>query len=470
MTLIVVLSGSSNPTLADRICSSLCIERGDVGLLTFLNGETLVTIAKLVREKDVYIVQLGCGHVNNNFFELLVMILAAKTSLAAKVTAVLPLFPYLRQPDIPYTKKGAPLVAAKRNNTYTFESVPGTPASMLRELLRPPELKTVAPMLADDFKHKALDKVREMGPAPSWPSPGSAPPLPTVAGGLLGDLLPTRLRLRLLQRIPTILLFSQTPLATSPQLESGQSGYKEWVAQSGTLIANLLMAAGADHIITLDLHDPTFQGFFDIPIDNLYARPLLAQYIKEFVPDHLECVVVLPDAGGAKRAIKVADAVGCLFALIHKERRHKLPVAKEDPNHPRGLAAAAPVLPQQLLQRALVATTMLVGDVRDKVCVIVDDLVDTLNTITRAAKLLKDQGARYVYALATHGVFSGDALQRIRVSSIDKMVVTNLVPQLEHLEMLGDKLQVLDVLRVLAEAIRRIHNGESVSMLYAQGW
>ena len=99
-----------------------------------------------------------------------------------------------------------------------------------------------------------------------------------------------------------------------------------------------------------------------------------------------------------------------------------------------------------------------------------DDLVDTSYTITRAAKLLKDQGAEYVYALVTHGIFSGDAINRIQQSAIDKLVVTNSTPQSEHVEILGDRMEVLDVSRVFAESIRRINNGESVSMLFDHGW
>lgn len=114
---------------------------------------------------------------------------------------------------------------------------------------------------------------------------------------------------------------------------------------------------------------------------------------------------------------------------------------------------------------------MLVGDVRNKVCIIVDDLVDTSYTITRAAKLLKDQGSTKVYALITHGVFSGDALERIGQSSIDKLIISNTVPQDRTLQYLGkDRVDVIDVSCIIGEAIRRIHNGESISMLFEHGW
>lgn len=203
-------------------------------------------------------------------------------------------------------------------------------------------------------------------------------------------------------------------------------GYKQWVAQAGTLIADLLTTAGADHVITMDLHDPQYQGFFDIPVDNLYGRPILKRYIQHNIPNYLQAVVVSPDAGGAKRATAIADSLGMPFALIHKERR-----------------------PTKISDRQN-ATMMLVGDVAGRTAILIDDLADTSNTITRAAKLLKKQGAAKVYALVTHGVLSGDAIERINASAIDKVVVTNSVPQEEH-QKHCPKLEVLDVGHIFAE-------------------
>jgi ribose-phosphate pyrophosphokinase len=192
----------------------------------------------------------------------------------------------------------------------------------------------------------------------------------------------------------------------------------------------------------MDLHDPQYQGFFDIPVDNLYGRPLLQRYIKYNIPDYQNAVIVSPDAGGAKRATAIADALGMEFALIHKERR-----------------------PTRITDRQN-ATMMLVGDIVGKVAILVDDMADTSNTITRAAKLLKGKGgATRVYALVTHGVFSGDAIDRINASALDKVITTNSVPQDQH-KRLCDKLVVLDVGEVFAEAIRRVHHGESISVLF----
>jgi len=218
-------------------------------------------------------------------------------------------------------------------------------------------------------------------------------------------------------------------------------GYKQWVAQAGTLVAGLLTCAGADHIITMDLHDPQYQGFFDIPVDNLYGRPLLKKYIQQNIPSYRNSIIVSPDAGGAKRATAIADSLGMDFALIHKERR-----------------------PTKITDRQN-ATMMLVGEVKNRIAILIDDLADTSNTITRAAKLLKKEGASQVYALVTHGILSGDAIERINASALDRVVVTNTVDQVDH-QRRCPKLEVLEVGHVFAEAIRRVHHGESISVLF----
>lgn len=216
-------------------------------------------------------------------------------------------------------------------------------------------------------------------------------------------------------------------------------GYKQWVAQAGTLVADLLTCAGADHVITMDLHDPQYQGFFDIPVDNLYGRPLLKKYIRNEIPNYQQAIIVSPDAGGAKRATAIADGLGMPFALIHKERR-----------------------PTKITDRQN-ASMMLVGDVSGRTAILVDDLADTSNTITRAAKLLKNQGATKVYALLTHGVLSGDAIDRINASALDKVVVTNSVPQEEHKKRCP-KLEVLEVGHIFAE-VRRFRDSTTLG-----GW
>ena len=205
---------------------------------------------------------------------------------------------------------------------------------------------------------------------------------------------------------------------------------------SAKLVANLIVEAGADRVLTLDLHAGQIQGFFDIPVDNLYGRHLLRKYIQFSILNYQQAVVVSPDAGGAKRATAIADALSMPFALIHKERR-----------------------PTQINDRQN-ATMMLVGDVAERTAILIDDLADTSNTITRAAKLLKKEGATQVIALITHGILSGDAIDRINASALDKVIVTNTVPQEDH-KARCPKLEVLEVGNVFAEVSFRVTSSSS---------
>jgi len=280
----------------------------------FANGETNVEIGESVRGEDVYIVQSGCGEVNDNLMELLIMINACKIASAERITAVIPVYPYARQ----------------------------------------------------DKKDK-----------------------------------------------------SRAPI-------------------SAKLVANMLSVAGADHIITMDLHASQIQGFFDIPVDNLYAEPAVVKWIRENIPTFKEeAIVVSPDAGGAKRVTSIADRLNIDFALIHKERKK----ANE------------------------VASMVLVGDAKGKIAILIDDMADTCGTIVEAAQKLIDDGAKKIYAILTHGIFSGEALNRINNSHFEAIVVTNTIPQDRNMRACN-KIQVIDVSMMFAEAVRRTHNGESVSYLF----
>ncbi|XP_053168341.1 ribose-phosphate pyrophosphokinase 2 isoform X4 [Hemicordylus capensis] len=207
---------------------------------------------------------------------------------------------------------------------------------------------------------------------------------------------------------------------------------------SAKLVANMLSVAGADHIITMDLHASQIQGFFDIPVDNLYAEPAVLQWIKENIVDWRNCVIVSPDAGGAKRVTSIADRLNVEFALIHKERKKANEVDR----------------------------MVLVGDVTDRVAILVDDMADTCGTICFAADKLVSAGATKVYAILTHGIFSGPAISRINNAAFEAVVVTNTIPQEEKMKHCP-KIQVIDISMILAEAIRRTHNGESVSYLFS---
>ncbi|CAM2363512.1 ribose-phosphate diphosphokinase [Listeria seeligeri] len=201
------------------------------------------------------------------------------------------------------------------------------------------------------------------------------------------------------------------------------------------LVANLIETAGATRMITLDMHAPQIQGFFDIPIDHLNAVRLLSDYFGE---RHLgdDLVVVSPDHGGVTRARKMADRLKAPIAIIDKRR-----------------------------PRPNVAEVMnIVGNVEGKVCIIIDDIIDTAGTITLAAKALREAGATKVYACCSHPVLSGPAMKRIEESPIEKLVVTNSIALPEDKWI--DKMEQLSVAPLLGEAIVRVHENASVSSLF----
>ncbi|KAG7136875.1 Ribose-phosphate pyrophosphokinase 5 like protein [Verticillium longisporum] len=421
---IVILGGNSHPELIDNICNILGVTSCERILTKFSAGESRCEIKDSVRGKDVYIVQSASGSVNDGFIDLCIMISACKTGSAKRVTAITPLFPYSRQPDVPYNKIGAPLKMPEnpQNGSYTFESVPATPGpgisrtQTLSSGIEGLDSKLARTKLAENNLNGYSRNGDPKTPG-RYQQEGSLSSQPSFTTHDQGN--------------------NQSALANFKV----KPGYKQWVAQAGTLVADLLTCAGADHVITMDLHDPQYQGFFDVPVDNLYGKPLLKKYIQQNIPNYREAVIISPDAGGAKRATAVADELDMGFALIHKERR---PTKYSEQRN---------------------ASMMLVGDVKDRTCILIDDLVHTGNTITRAAKLLKKEGATSITALLTHGIFSGDAIARINASAIDKIIVTNTVPQREHMQMCP-KLEYLDVSPVFAEAIRRVHHGESISVLF----
>ncbi|KAF2658398.1 ribose-phosphate pyrophosphokinase-like protein 1 [Lophiostoma macrostomum CBS 122681] len=202
------------------------------------------------------------------------------------------------------------------------------------------------------------------------------------------------------------------------------------------LMANMLQTAGCNHVITMDLHASQIQGFFNVPVDNLYAEPSTLRWIREH-ENVKDCVIVSPDAGGAKRATSIADGLDLGFALIHKERAR--------PNE--------------------VSRMVLVGDVTGKTAIIVDDMADTCGTLVKAADVVTQHGAKDAIAIVTHGILSGNAIEALNGSKLKRIVVTNTVPHEEKKERC-DRIETIDISPTLAEACRRTHNGESVSFLF----
>ncbi len=203
---------------------------------------------------------------------------------------------------------------------------------------------------------------------------------------------------------------------------------------SAKLVADLVTVAGATRLVCLDLHAGQIQGFFNIPVDNLYATPVLLPYIRDNFKDDI--VIVSPDAGGVERARAFAKRLSAGLAIIDKRR--PAPNVSEVMN--------------------------IIGEISGKVAIILDDMVDTAGTLTQAAEALKKQGARKVYGACTHPVLSGPAIERIENSPLEELVVTNTIPKREGMEC--RKIKYLSVGKLLGEAIRRIHYGESVSSLF----
>ncbi|MEQ1500633.1 MAG: ribose-phosphate pyrophosphokinase [Myxococcota bacterium] len=206
------------------------------------------------------------------------------------------------------------------------------------------------------------------------------------------------------------------------------------------LVATLIQAAGVDRVLTMDLHAGQIQGFFDVPVDNLYAQPTLFQYVKDnlVTTDATETVIVSPDAGGVERARSYARRLGAGLAIIDKRR--------SAPNE-------ADVL-------------HIIGEVKDRVAIIVDDMVDTAGTLCKGGAALKEAGAKRIIALATHPVLSGNAVTRIQESVFDRVIVTDSIPLSEAAGKRCDKIEVLTVAPTFAEAIRAIHFNDSISRLF----
>ena len=206
---------------------------------------------------------------------------------------------------------------------------------------------------------------------------------------------------------------------------------------SAKLVADLLSAAGATRVLSVDLHAGQIQGFFDIPFDHLVATPVIRPVLRDAGLGGEDTVVVSPDAGGTERARNYAKFLNCGLAIINKRR--------DRPNES--------------------AVTHLIGDVEGKKAILVDDMIDTAGTLCNAAKAVKDAGAVEVYAAATHGVLSGPAIERINNSVLSKVWVTNTIPQDER-QANCDRLEVLSVADLVGEAIKRIHHGDSISSLF----
>ena len=309
---LMVFAGRSHPELARRIAERLDVELGEIELKTFPNGETYCRYGESIRGADVFLVQTGCGPVDENLMELLFMIQAAKLASAKRITAVIPWFPYSRQ----------------------------------------------------DRKAKPREPI------------------------------------------------------------------------SGRLVADMLQLAGADRVLTMDLHAGQIQGFFTIPVDHMTALPLFAQHFRDLGLTGEGIVSVAPDAGRAKHAIRFAEMIGADFAIMHKTRT----------GHDQ------------------VQITALTGRVRDKIAIVGDDVTTTGRTQIAGATTLREHGATQVWMFVTHSLLGSDALQSVAGADISGLVVTDTVP-IDPLQR-PENVTVLTVSGILAATITNVFSDESVSAIF----
>lgn len=304
-----IISGNSNPGLAEKISDILGVPLCGAKITDFADGEIDVHIMENVRGADCYVVQSTSKPVNHNLIELLIILDALRRASAGRITAVLPYYGYARA-----DRKASPRVAI-----------------------------------------------------------------------------------------------------------------------TAKLVANLITTAGAGRVITVDFHAAQIQGFFDIPVDHLYARPAILDYIREAKLDNF--VVVSPDVGSVNRASSYAKRLNAGLVIIDKRR--PLPNEAEIYN--------------------------VIGEIEGKNCIIVDDMIDTGGTLTKVARAVKNNGARKIYSFCTHGVLSGDVFDKIDKSPIDELVITDTISGNASK---SRKIKSISVAKLLAEAIKRNHNGESISELF----
>jgi ribose-phosphate pyrophosphokinase len=310
-----LLAGSAIPELGADVSRLLGIPLLERRIERFPDGETYVQLGQSVRGRDAYVLQSTCAPVNDNLFELLLLLDTLRRASAARITAIVPYYGYARQ----------------------------------------------------DRKSSGREPI------------------------------------------------------------------------TAKLVANLLAAAGANRLVSIDLHSPAIQGFFDIGMDHLTAVPLLAEYLRDRIPSN--SVLVSPDTGGVKRADFFARLLNLPIAILHKRR-----------TSPQDVAIAA-----------------VIGDVRDKTPIIVDDIVATGGTIRQAVDTLVREGARpEAYVVATHGVLAGNAARMLAHPSICQIVVTDTIPISADIRDALPNLHVVSVAELIAAAIRRLHTGQSLSELFSK--
>ncbi|XP_065898569.1 phosphoribosyl pyrophosphate synthase-associated protein 1-like isoform X2 [Dysidea avara] len=261
---------------------------------------------------------------------------------------------------------------------------------------------------------------------------------------------------------------------------SRQSKLRNRGCIAAKLLASMMTKAGLTHVITIDLHHKEIQGFFDVPVDNLRASAFIMEYIKDNVPNYHNAVIVARHPGVTYRASSYAERMHLRIAVIHGQKEAEPdyddenygrsssppPFIDEEPEEPTTI-----VIPPHVRRKRNDSTVKVkpslycVGDVQGRIAIIVDDVIDEVGELIAAAECLKENGAYKIYAAATHGILSKDSPELLDQSPIDEVLITNTVPTQDQ-ECRCKKIKTIDISILLAEAVRRIYNGESMSYLF----
>ena len=403
---------SSNRPLAAKIAEEIGLELGQVSVTQFSDGEIKINIDESVRGCHVYIVQSTSFPVNDNLMELLIMVDALRRASAKTINIVIPYYGYARQDRKAQSRE--PITAKLVANMITQAGADRVLGQV-----------SVTQFSDGEIKINIDESVRGchvyIVQSTSFP--------------VNDNLMELLIMVDALRRASAKTINIVIPYYGYARQDRKAQSREPITAK---LVANMITQAGADRVLTLDLHAAQIQGFFDIPVDHLLGAPLLANHFLENNFKDKDIVVVSPDHGGVTRARKMAEFLHAPIAIVDKRR-----------------------------PKANVAEVMnIIGEVKGKVAVLIDDMIDTAGTITLAAQAIKDAGALEVYACCTHAVLSGPALDRINDSVIKEVVVTDSIEVPE--EKTGGKIVQISVDQLMAEAIRRIHENRSVSPLFIE--
>ncbi|XP_071813749.1 phosphoribosyl pyrophosphate synthase-associated protein 2-like [Apostichopus japonicus] len=258
-------------------------------------------------------------------------------------------------------------------------------------------------------------------------------------------------------------------IAVVPYLPySQQSQMRKRGSIVAKLLATMLGKSGITNMITMDLHHKEIQGFYNLPVDNLRASPFLVQYITENIPDWRNAIIVARNPGAAKRATSYSDRLRLGLAVIHGEQKDAEQENIDGRHSPPPFVAPKPATAMEVIPfftQKEKPPINVVGDVTGRIAIVVDDIIDDAEPFIAAGDVLKERGAYKVYLILTHGILSGDAPKLLEQSCIDEIVVTNTLP-LDVQRLQCNKIRTVDISLLLAESIRRIHNGESMSYLF----